>query len=260
MIASTVYHQVRGDWVETGVWRGGNSINARAMQNLFRKMVSYADGSGSPVDMYGSDRRTYVCDSFQGIPPPSHEEDAGDEGWAHTFLAIPLYDVVDAFKRVGQLDSGVYFVRGFFRDSLPVLREHMIKQDRMIAVLYADGDLFESFYDILYNLYDRVSVGGWVVIDDIFPFSMEAVERFRRDHGILEDHPLRMLRADQVPTGPIMWQKTREVPTRWDKYEQFNNARSKTEIMTHTKHGDATAAGSQGYPQVAIMNGGGNLL
>ena len=33
-------------------------------------------------------------------------------------------------------------------------------------MLYGDGDMFESFYDILYNLYEFVPVGGWFVCDD----------------------------------------------------------------------------------------------
>lgn len=28
------------------------------------------------------------------------------------------------------------------------------------------SELFEGHYDVLYNLYDLVSIGGWVVCDD----------------------------------------------------------------------------------------------
>ena len=46
------------------------------------------------------------------------------------------------FERFDMLDEGVKFVRGFFQDSLPLLRERFVRENRKIAVLYADGVLW----------------------------------------------------------------------------------------------------------------------
>ena len=42
-----------GSYVECGVWRGGMSIFAKAV-----------------IEVYQMQRRVYLCDSFQGLPPP----------------------------------------------------------------------------------------------------------------------------------------------------------------------------------------------
>lgn len=36
----------------------------------------------------------------------------------------------------------------------------------MFLVLRLDGDMFESCLDILTNLYDKLTIGGFVLIDD----------------------------------------------------------------------------------------------
>ena len=59
------------------------------------------------------------------------------------------------FERFDMLDEGVKFVRGFFQDSLPLLRERFLRENRKIAVLYADG--------VLWNIV------GWGVLIHRFP-------------------------------------------------------------------------------------------
>lgn len=39
-------------------------------------------------------------------------------------------------------------------------------QVQRIAVLRVDGDLYSSTMQVLESLYPKVSVGGWVVLDD----------------------------------------------------------------------------------------------
>jgi hypothetical protein len=59
-----------------------------------------------------------------------------------------------------------------------------------IAVLRLDGDMYESTIDPLTHLYDRVSTGGWVIVDDytLFASCQAAVHDFFADRGI--DPPL----------------------------------------------------------------------
>merc|ERR1712032_1142770 len=108
---------VLGDFIETGVWRGGTSIFARAVQRVHGEKDA---------------RRVYVCDSFQGLPKASQKQDTNQ--WSRmTFLRVSLEDVRDHFERFQMLDGGVFFVKGFFSDTLPVLREHLQGDGRRIA-------------------------------------------------------------------------------------------------------------------------------
>jgi hypothetical protein len=76
----------------------------------------------------------------------------------------------------------VLFVKGWFTDSLPVLAKRITE----LAVLRLDGDMYESTWVALVHLYPKLSVGGWVVVDDyrIIPACRAAVMDFRRAHGI----------------------------------------------------------------------------
>ena len=64
---------------------------------------------------------------------------------------------------------------------------------RPLAVLRMDGDMYESLTDTLYNLYEFVPVGGYVICDDChirgtgkmgIGESAKAVDDFRKLHGI----------------------------------------------------------------------------
>jgi O-methyltransferase len=142
-----IEHEIPGDFIETGVWRGGACIMMRAVMNAYRI----------------TDRRVWVADSFEGVPAPdSHTYPADAESDYHTFseLAIPLEHVRRNFEKYGLLDDQVTFLKGWFRDTL---RSAPI--DRL-AVLRLDGDLYESTTVALKALYDKVSAGGYVIVDD----------------------------------------------------------------------------------------------
>lgn len=37
----------------------------------------------------------------------------------------------------------------------------------LIFVIPTQGDMYESTVDVLYNLYDKLSIGGYVIMDDV---------------------------------------------------------------------------------------------
>ena len=42
--------------------------------------------------------------------------------------------------------------------------------------MFFKGDMYESTVDVLYNLYDKLSIGGYVIMDDVsvlFSFATE---------------------------------------------------------------------------------------
>lgn len=73
----------------------------------------------------------------------------------------------------------MHFCKGFFVDSLPTCHPETI------AVLRLDGDMYESTMDQLFNLYPRISLNGFIVVDD---WTIDACRRAMNDfwswHGI----------------------------------------------------------------------------
>ena len=126
---------------------------------------------------YGvSDRRVFVADSFDGLPPPSgmYEADIGDIHHTYPQLAITEEEVRANFKAYELLDSQVIFLKGWFKDTLP------IAPIDKLAVLRLDGDMYESTMDGLVNLYAKLSPGGFCIVDDgNIPNCNKAITDFR---------------------------------------------------------------------------------
>ncbi|WP_322754970.1 TylF/MycF family methyltransferase [Frankia sp. Cas3] len=171
--------KVPGDFIETGVWRGGACI---FMRGLLRA--------------YGvSDRTVWVADSFQGLPPPEADKypaDAGDQLHTMSELAVSLEEVQENFRRYGLLDDQVRFLRGWFKDTLPSA------PIEKLAIIRLDGDMYSSTMDGLQSLYPRLSMGGFVIVDDYGAMEScrRAVEDFRDARGI--DAPLMKIDRDGV--------------------------------------------------------------
>ena len=159
---------VPGDFMETGVWRGGACIMMRAV-----------------LRAYGiANRRVIAADSFAGFPPPSPGVQADAAFHLHTYadFAVPLDQVKWAFARYGLLDDQVVFLEGLFKDTLPKAPVETL------AVLRLDGDMYESTRDGLVNLYHRLSIGGTLIADDYYLFECQrkAVDEFRAAHEITD--------------------------------------------------------------------------
>src|SRR5208282_2916526 len=78
------------------------------------------------------------------------------------------------------LDDRVVFLKGWFKDTLP---SAPIEQ---LAILRLDGDMYESTMEALTALYDKVSAGGFVIVDDYgcIEGCRKAVHDFRDARGI----------------------------------------------------------------------------
>lgn len=147
LLESVINERIPGDFVETGVWRGGSCIMARAV-----------------LAAYGvTDRKVIVCDSFEGLPKPDSQKfpvDSGSVFHEYTDLSVSLEQVKANFGKYDLLDDQVVFLKGWFRDTMP-----RVPSSR-IAVLRLDGDMYESTIDPLNHLFDRIPSGGWVIVDD----------------------------------------------------------------------------------------------
>lgn len=157
---------VPGDLIETGVWRGGASI--------FMRAVLAAHGV--------TDRRVFVADSFEGLPPPDlakYPQDRGDKHHKQRFLAVSRAQVEEHFRLYGLLDDQVVFLEGWFSDTLP-----SAPIDRL-AVMRLDGDMYGSTMDALAALYPKLSEGGFCIIDDYaLAGCRKAVDDFRAEHRV----------------------------------------------------------------------------
>jgi len=165
-IERILIEKIEGDLIETGVWRGGTSI--------FMRAVLAAHGV--------RDRKVYVADSFQGLPPPDTSlwpEDKGDIHHTAPFLAVSEEEVKSNFAKYELLDDQVVFLKGWFKDTLPVAPL------KKLALIRLDGDMYGSTMDALVALYPKLSPGGFCVIDD---YALEgcrkAVADYREEHSI----------------------------------------------------------------------------
>jgi O-methyltransferase len=175
-VADVLHRNVPGDFIETGVWRGGACILMRALLGVCGE----------------TKRKVWLADSFQGLPKPDAEAfpaDLGDQFWTYSELAISLDTVKANLRRYGWLDQQVCFLPGWFRDTLP---NAPIER---LAVLRLDGDMYESTIVALRALYGKISPGGYVIVDDYsgIPSCRSAVDDFRREAGI------------SAPIIPIDW-------------------------------------------------------
>ena len=160
--------EVEGDFLEAGVWRGGACIMMAAV-----------------VAAHESDKNIYVADSFCGVPPPAPDRfpaDARDEHFKFAQLAVPLEQVQRNFRKYALLRENVIFVPGLFSETLKG------NQVSRLSILRVDADLYESTMDVLSVLYDKVSVGGAIIIDDYgaVPGCFQAINEFRAAKNVRE--------------------------------------------------------------------------
>lgn len=159
---------VEGDLIETGVWKGGATIFMAGL-----------------VKAYNENRKIFVADSFDGLPKPSPEKypvDNGDMHWTYDDLSVSFEEVYNNFKNYDLLDENVVFLKGWFKDTLPTVN------DKKFSLIRLDGDMYESTWDALKNLYNNLSIGGYVIIDDwLLKGANQAVIDFRNKYNIVEE-------------------------------------------------------------------------
>jgi len=186
LVERTLDEGVPGDYIETGVWRGGCCILMRGV--LAARGVT--------------DRKIIAADSFAGLPPPKADLYPADANDCHSNfkeLAVSLNEVKANFERYGLLDDQVVFVKGLFSDTL-----HRLEAGPF-AVIRLDGDMYESTLVALESLYPRLSRGGFVVIDDFGAVEgcRRAVEDYRYANRIVEP-------MERIDWTGVWWRKLNE--------------------------------------------------
>lgn len=169
---------VPGCIVECGVWKGGMSAGI--------------------AELFGPDRKYFLFDSFEGLPPVQPEDGEDAAAWQRD-TESPLYfnncsaaeaDARQSMERSPAKDFTL--IKGWFNDTIP-----KFVPPTKIAVLRLDGDWYESTKTCLTSLFPHVHEKGLVVIDDYVAWSGCA----RAVHEFLAGHPeVRLLQFENDVT------------------------------------------------------------
>jgi len=161
---------VPGDFAELGTGLGGTSIFfARLAKTFGRKFLA--------------------VDSFEGLPPVDLKNKDNHYFVEGDYRPKDGVDQLDAFMKYKSdfgIDDVLYVEKAFFKDLVipPVFDK--------FAFVHLDSDLYDSVYDSLEKVWDRVSEGGCVAIDDFFHHAQgpaRAVADFFRTRGNPEGEP-----------------------------------------------------------------------
>jgi cephalosporin hydroxylase len=165
---------VEGDLVESGTGRGGAAIFMRGFLEAYEL----------------SGPRVWVADRFDG---------RGSAGAGASSRFPPdLNTVREAFARFDLLDDRIVFLQG---PPSRTLAEASIGE---VALLRVDSHDPEEVRAVLDALYDRVTPGGFVVVDAYGAADCQAtVDRFRSECGVVD--PL-----ERVDWSGAAWRKTTE--------------------------------------------------
>jgi hypothetical protein len=173
---------IPGDFVETGVWRGG-------LVALLAGIIKELEPNGGRV--------VHAFDSFQGLPCASAED--GERAVTSSHIAdmdnyrTPVDFIEEIVANTGTEDY-VRIYPGWFEDTIV----HSVIEDRPgIALLRIDCDFYRSVKDSL-RFFSYVPQGGFVFFDDYYWFDGAA----KAAHEVLASYPFGRLYTVSTPERP----------------------------------------------------------
>lgn len=148
---------VRGEILEFGIFKG----------NSFFRWIKFRD-----LLEQTSSRKVIGFDIFGDFPEAQFEEDKQrrDDFVSETNggKSISLEEMQELLERQS-LSKNVELVKG---DILVTLQNYLSKNPHLkVSLLHIDVDLYEPVKEILELLYDRVSTGGIIILDDYGTFA-----------------------------------------------------------------------------------------
>jgi hypothetical protein len=197
-----VRHEIPGDVVECGVWRGG-SMMAAALT-----LARLGD----------TDRHLYLFDTFSGMAEPTAADVPSPydgysphkrwrrrrSGRTSNWAAVGTDAVRDAMRTTGYPEERIHLVPGLVEDTLPGAAP------ASIALLRLDTDWYASTRHELVHLYPRLADGGVLIVDDYGHY--EGARRAVDEYFAGRAEPLLLNRIDY--TGRVaVKQPTADSPT-----------------------------------------------
>ena len=148
---------IRGEIVEFGIFKG----------NSFFRWIKFRD-----LLEQTNSRKIVGFDTFGDFPAANFEEDKAklEEFFVETDggKSISLEEMNDLLTKQG-LRKNVELVKGNIFDTLDTYLDN--NPHLKISLLHIDVDLYEPTKYILEKLYDRVSKGGIIILDDYGSFA-----------------------------------------------------------------------------------------
>lgn len=184
-----VRHEVPGDLVECGVWRGGAAMAAAL----------------TLLQLGVRERRFFLYDTFSGMPPPSDADVApgmdprvlferrrtGPE--SSDWCRAGLEEVRSALATL-QYPAGLFqLVRGKVEDTIPGTLPGKV------ALLRLDTDWYESTLHELEHLVPRLVPGGVLILDDYYTWA--GSRRAADEYLAREKLPILLTRVSSSAVG-----------------------------------------------------------
>lgn len=168
-------HDIPGEFVECGVWRGGSSM---LMAYTLKKMNAMS-------------RKIYCYDTYAGSVKPGARDvdfknESGEKLWS-TFetknsklCSVTVEEVKRNLISTGYPENNFVFVKGKVEDTIPGTIPEKI------SLLRLDTDWYESTYHEFLHLFPRLSKDGVVIIDDYgyWKGAREATDNYFRENKI----------------------------------------------------------------------------
>ena len=156
-----VTNNIPGDFVECGVFQGGNAV-------VMIRSLLYAGIR---------DRNIYLYDTFEGFPKPeeidyeyfvgpaletwkSFKSQGDDSEDSSDWLRFPIERVRDRVQALGYPSDRIKLVKGLVENTIPA------EAPETIALLRLDTDFYKSTKHELVQLFPRLQQGGILIIDD----------------------------------------------------------------------------------------------
>jgi hypothetical protein len=148
---------IEGDFVETGVWRGGSCML------IAETLMALSDRA----------RRIFLFDTFEGHPKPDAEKDidiwgnraiedwerhqATSEAWGYASLDETRANLA----QTGYPTDRIVFFKGMVEETIP-----QIVEVGPLALMRLDTDWYQSACVSLKHLFPRLAEGGVLIMDD----------------------------------------------------------------------------------------------
>lgn len=143
------FEHIEGAVVECGTWRGG-------------MIAGFAD-------LLGNNKRYYLFDSFEGLPDVTEKDGKEALEYQNKTKLDPKFGFNNCTAEIGIAEEAMkksncndyHLIKGWFDVTTP-----QYDKSQPISILHLDGDWYNSIAICLENLYDAVTPGGVIILDD----------------------------------------------------------------------------------------------
>jgi len=140
-------NKIAGDFVECGIWKGGNIVIAKKFFDSVNNI------------------KNFLCyDTFEGMTEPGKfDGEKAHKTWqGKSKCEAGMEEVIEVFKSHNLLDDRIKFIKGDVRKTL--LDKNNLPDS--ISILRLDTDFYDSTLIELKTLYPLLSKGGYLIVDD----------------------------------------------------------------------------------------------